>query len=165
MTGRALFHFQTGFSIACEQNGYAWDIEKQPVRTEGPLRVQMQTGDVGADEIHLLLSVTQSVEQGYEEWRRSSGSSSALQFHFVPKKGSSHEVLDKYDGVDAALQVAEAILSVPPRANVRRIRIFCAGPVAFALALGRTINTWGEVVTMYYSKALGMYFESFRFRA
>lgn len=169
MRAGSIFHFRTGFSVACEQNGETWDLDLQKVRAEGPL-LQKRVQENGAGgEIHLLLSMTQNVEDAYRQWQRQTGVIPAWCLHFEPKKGWGREALDHYDVVDAALQVSEAILTIPQPDDevrqLRRIRIFCAGPVAFALALGRAMNTWGDVITMDYSKGLGIYFESFRFRA
>jgi|GEM_PF-678133 len=162
----AIFHFRTGFSVGCEQNGNIWDVDEQVVKAEGPFltpeRTSAPRSNAAESEIHLLVSVSQDVKNGYDKWREETTGRFSEWVHFKPKKGTGRDALDERSVVDGALQVAEAILAIAPP---RCVRIFCAGPVAFALALGRTMNTWGNIVTMDYSKMAGTYFESFRFRA
>lgn len=174
MRAGAIFHLQTGFSVGCDQNGEIWDIVREPSGNDRPpLWTLDRTEEPNHEEIHLLVSITQDVTRKYEAWRTRKSPGTALRLHFHLASGVGRTSLSKYDVVDAAQQIAATILSIPPpettfannESPLRRIRVFYAGPVAFAMALGAMMNTWGDVITMDYSKNAGDYFESFRFRS
>ncbi len=161
----AIFHHQSGFWVDCEQNGATWDINRQPAQVELPclMAETRSPSDAASEETHLLISLSRDVQDGYNAWlRQGPGRTPRHLLRISHKGGPGPAALPAGEGVDWAdairqrLTPLRTLLSAP-------LRIFCATPAAFAVALGRSLNAMGRVVTMDLSKQHGSYFSSFDF--
>lgn len=161
----AMFSHTSGFEVECLQNGKPWDLFRQPSYTRPPIVIDERgSPPEKAAETHLLLSFSRSVSKEYEDWKAGrSDRSPARIVSIAPASGpgphaiAEEEVADWGEAVFAELSKARSSGSGPTR-------IFCAAPVALAMAIGRSLNACGRIITMDLAKAGGgVYFESFDF--
>jgi hypothetical protein len=161
----AVFHHQTGFWVDCEQGGELWDLNRQPGKLALPhLRVEVASQeDAPSEEVHLLISISRDVRDGYGGWLRQHPEAAPRHRVLVGHRdGPGPGALRAIEAVDWADAIRQhlAPLRTAPSAP---LRIFCAAPAAFCVALGRSLNALGAVITMDLVKARGRYFASFIF--
>jgi hypothetical protein len=167
----AVFSHTSGFQVECLQNRQPWDLDRHPAAIRPPLLASLPSelhdlDEAGhPEEIHLLLSFSRGVATEYcRRWREQWADPAPCQvLHLQPEQGpgrdaiKQEEVADWGDAVFVALTKARG-----PKVDL--VRIFSAVPVALAMAIGRSLNASGRVVTMDLPKPPGAgYFVSFDF--
>jgi len=162
----AVFHQATEFSVRCTQfnagsrQQEVWDLTE----TRGPLpslTVEI-VKDAAPEEMHLLVSVAQSVSDDWRAWRLTH-TTPAFQIHIAPADGPGRAALrGSEDAVAWARAIVDALLRHRPSPRLPT-RIFYAGPTGLAIAIGRELNAVGEIRVMDFLASERQYLESFTF--
>lgn len=156
----AVFNASTGFTVACRQGGEQWLLEGVE-EASAPLTLRDEGASERGEELHVLASISQNVEAAYSAWSAdAAGASCRRRLAFERPGGASRSVASREAVLGWAAQVAAEVF--PHRALP--LRIFCAAPLGFAMALGRHLTTWPRVITMDLSPVRQEYFVSFDFR-
>lgn len=160
----AVFSHTSGFHVECLQGEEPWDLTRQPTFARPPIDIKLDRLPDRPEEVHLLLSLSQAVEGAYRRWVEvSRGPGPVRVLHIAPTAGPSRDAITREAVVDWGEAVFQALASA--RSGVSGpTRIFCAAPVALAMAIGRSLNACGRIIIMDMAKpTTGGYFESFDF--
>ncbi|WP_157633619.1 SAVED domain-containing protein [Thioflavicoccus mobilis] len=161
----AIFSHTSGFSVECMQNGEPWDLYRQPAYRKQPFNISESGPPAGAAaEIHLLLSFSQTVSEAYQIWREDQAKTLPVRVISIePQGGAGRQAIAREDVADWGEAVFH-VLSTRRTSRIDCTRIFCAAPVALAMAIGRSLNACGRIVTMDLPKpSVRGYFASFDF--
>jgi len=175
----ALFHHQSRFSVVCDQAGSEWDLDRQPTPSaKAPALSIMPAGpdQDDRDEVHLVIGLTAAVYDRYREWRGgATGIPPARTLAVEPAGGPSRTSVPADQVVDWAEYVFRTVRPLISAVRAGRspgkagppvdLRIFCAAPAAFAIALGRSLNAAGRIVTMDLLRGADGYVATFDFQA
>lgn len=160
---------RTSFRVAANPTGHDSLRGSLDVTAATDADIEVSTVVTAAPEIHVLLSVSQDVTLGYLEWVKETSAPEASQLRMRPTAGPSQKsIRDVAHALAWAREVRAQIIALRAAANLQSIpaiRIFFAGSVVLALAIGRELNAMGQLILMDYDRDTKRYVESFTFVA
>ncbi len=168
----SVFHRASGVEVEVDQNGVLWDLNQgrsAALRGEGRDGIlaaweqdwKFDEGE-GLQERHLLISVAANVLPGYQTWRLRNWDRPDLEKVAARIALSLAPLPAQVTGARAACRLAleaDRLIRELPEPQTP-LRIFFAGPVGLAVALGRELNTAGQVILMDWDKDSQQYQES-----
>ena len=123
-----------------------WSLGDEP--EDSGFDVDEQAGDVGADDLAVLLSVNADVSEAVANSRENLTSFRAY-VHAKPNDGLyGTSIQSSGQAVDVALRAISAVREARRKYGVRgKVHLFMAVPVGLAMLVGQLLNTLGQVQT------------------
>jgi len=122
-------------------NSEIWGLDIEHKRID--FAVETKTQAVESEDIALLISITNDVEQAV---KRSFNQDERLPFRVILRVKNISPHLSAEEAVNLAINIVEATKLARTNHRVNgHLHIFMAGPVGLAIMIGQLLNTFGQV--------------------
>ncbi len=140
-----------------------WSSDAQPAQDCGMLCKPPQTGQINADKVALVVSLSRNARSHFTKFIGSNGLSFRAIIYCDPASGAwPMHVTDGSVAVAIARMIREAVVDAGSRFSCPELHVFATIPVGLSILIGRELNACGAIQLYEHNNATGEYTPSWR---